>query len=144
MTDTHEHRCSQCATVWEHSEESNGRYRDHICPSCGFLELMVLKPGQPPMGAADYPQAVTNFLNVLSDSDATVRAAAALSLGHLRAEPGRAVSALAMTAIGDPHPTVKQTAADGLRRFGLETCRESAGCLWPAIASLFDNPRSSV
>ncbi len=93
------------------------------------------------MGAADYPQAVTNFLKVLTDSDATVRAAAALSLGYLHAEPSRAVSALAMTAIGDAHPTVKQTAADSLRRFGLETCRDSAGCLWPAIAAIFEEAR---
>jgi DNA-directed RNA polymerase subunit RPC12/RpoP len=144
MTGMHEHQCSRCGTAWEHGEESNGRYRDHICPSCGYLELMVLKPGAPPMGAADYPRAVANFLEVLSDSDLSARAAAAFSLGYLRAEPRRAVSALAMAAIGDPEPTVRQAAAEGLRHFGLETCREASGCLWPAIAAIFDERQSSA
>jgi HEAT repeat protein len=99
---------------------------------------MVLKPGQPPMGEADYPQAVANFLEVLSDPDESARAAAALSLGYLRAEPGRAVSGLALAAIGDRSPAVRQAATDGLRRFGRETCKEASDCLWPAIAGIFD------
>jgi len=136
MTGTHEHQCSRCKTAWQHSHDSKGRYRDHICQSCGYLELMVLKPGQPPMGAADYPQAVANFLTVLSDSDASARTAAAFSLGCLRAQPDRAVPALALAAISDPQPTVKQAAIDGLRRFGPETCKEASGCLWPAIAGI--------
>ena len=136
MMSTHEHKCSRCGTLWQHSHESKGRFRDHICQSCGYLELMVLKAGAPPMRTADYPQAVANFLDVLSDSDETARKAAAFSLGYLRAEPNRAVPGLALAAISDPHPTVRQAAADGLRRFDLETCREASGCLWPAIAPI--------
>ena len=90
----HEHKCSQCETAWQHSQESNGRFRDHICPSCGFLELMVFKPGAPPFGAADYPQVVANLLKALADSDKAARRAAAFSLGLLHAEPTRAVPAL--------------------------------------------------
>jgi DNA-directed RNA polymerase subunit RPC12/RpoP len=143
MTRTHEHHCSCCGAAWQHSEESNGRYRDHICPSCGYLELMVLKPGAPPMGVADYPQAVANFLKVLTDPDDSARAAAAFSLGHLRAEPNRAVPALALSAISDRHPTVRQAATDSLRRFGLETCQEASGCLWPTIAAIFDEQQTA-
>jgi DNA-directed RNA polymerase subunit RPC12/RpoP len=137
MTGTHEHKCSRCQTAWQHSQESNGRYRDHICPKCGFLELMVLKPGQPPIGPADYPQAVDNFLKVLRDSDDSARTSAALSLGYLRAQPDRAVPALATAAISDRHPIVRQAAAEALRGFGPEMCKEAAGCLWPAIAAIW-------
>jgi HEAT repeat protein len=143
MTHMHEHQCSRCGAVWQHSEESNGRFPDHICPACGYLELMVLKEGAPPMGEADYPQAVANFLKVLSDSNDSARAAAATSLGHLRAEPDRAVPALALAAISDRHSNVRQAAAESLRRFGAETCREASGCLWPTIAGIFDERRSS-
>ena len=136
MTDTHEHKCSRCGTLWQHSHDSKGRFRDHICHSCGYLELMVLKPGQPPMGAADYPQAVANFLGALSDSDEMARSAAAFSLGLLRVEPDRAVPGLALAAISDSQPTVRQAAVEGLRSFGPETCKESSGCLWPAIAGI--------
>jgi DNA-directed RNA polymerase subunit RPC12/RpoP len=137
MTGMHEHKCSRCGAAWEHSEESNGRFRDHICPSCGYLELMVCKPGQPPMAEADYPQAVANFFKVLSDSDGSARAAAAFSLGHLRVEPERAVPSLALAAISDSQPVVRQAAVDALRRFGFETCKEASGCLWPTLAGIF-------
>ncbi len=137
MSDAHEHHCSQCGAVFEHGHESNGRHRDHICPSCGYLELMVFKPGQPPMGEADYPRAVANFLKVLSDPDERSRAAAAFSLGCLRAEPARAIPGLALAAMSDSQASVRQAAADGLRRFGLETCRDASGCLWPSISAIF-------
>jgi HEAT repeat protein len=97
---------------------------------------MVLKPGQPPMGTADYPRAVANFLKALSDPDDSARAAAAFSLGYLGAEPDRTVPGLALAAICDRDPKVKQAAVDGLRRFGLTTCRDTSGCLWPAIAAI--------
>ena len=134
MTDSHEHQCSRCKTSWQHSEASNGRYRDHICPSCGFLELMVFKSQQPPMGPADYPQVVANLLKGLTDSDESVRRSAAFSLGDLRAVPERTVPALALAAICDLRTTVKQAALDGLRRFDRETCQEAAGSYWPLIA----------
>ena len=98
--------------------------------------MMVCKPGQPPMGEADYPRAVANFLKVLSDSDASSRAAAAFSLGHLKAEPERAVPGLALTAISDRDLTVRQAAVDALRRFGVETCKDASGCLWPMLAGI--------
>ena len=75
MADTHEHKCSQCGTAWQHGDESNERFREHICPSCGYLELMVFKSREAPMGAADLPRAVANFLKVLTDSDESARAA---------------------------------------------------------------------
>jgi HEAT repeat protein len=136
MTPIHEHQCSQCGTGWEHSQESHGRFRDHICPSCGFLELMVLKAGAAPFGAADYPQVVANLLKALADSDKTARRAAAFSLGVLHAEPGRAVPGLALAAICDLDSAVKQAALEGLRQFDVETCRESSGSLWPVLAGM--------
>ena len=138
MADTHGHKCSRCGTVWEHGDESNERFRDHICPACGYLELMVFKPDEPPMGAADYPRAVANFLKGLTDRDASARAAAASSLGFLQAEPNRAIPGLALAAIGDPNLTVRQAAADSLRRFGPEACREASDCLWPSISTFFE------
>jgi HEAT repeats len=137
---THEHHCSQCEAVWRHSDESNEQFREHICPACGYLELMVFKPGDPPMGPADLPRAVANFLKILSDRDDAARAAAAFSLGRLQAEPNRAIPALALAAIGDSQATVRQAAADGLRRFGPDICREAAGVLWPAISAVFAVP----
>jgi hypothetical protein len=136
MTSMHEHKCSQCKTAWEHSQESNGRFRDHICPSCGFLELMVFKAGAPPFGAADYPQVVANLLKALADSDKAARRAAAFSLGVLQAEPTRAVPALALAAICDLDSSVKVAAVEGLRHFESETCREASGSLWPVIAGM--------
>jgi hypothetical protein len=142
MSDTHEHQCSRCGNSWQHSQVSHERYRDHICPSCGYLELMVFKPGAPPMGAEDLPRAVTNFLKVLTDSDESARAAAACSLGYLQTEPDRAIPALALAAIGDRDASVRQAAADGLRRFGPARCEEAAGCLWPAIAAIFEERKT--
>ncbi len=136
MTGTHEHQCSRCKSVWQHSHDSKGRFRDHICQSCGYLELMVLKPGQPPLGPADYPQAVANFLTVLTDADASARAAAAFSLGHLKALPDRAIPALALAAISDSQPAVRQAAVESLRGFDPQTCQEASGCLWPALGGL--------
>jgi hypothetical protein len=133
---THQHLCSQCGAVWEHCHDSKGRNRDHICPQCGYLELMVFKPGAPPMGPADHPQAVANFVQVLTDPDESARRAAAFSLGSLRAEPDRAIPGLALAAIGDRQPSVRQAAVDALRRFDRETCREASGCLWPALTGL--------
>ena len=135
MGKIHQHVCSVCGTLWEHCHESYGRFRDHICESCGYLELMVYKPGDPPMGPADFPQAVVNFLNVLNDSDDSARTAAAFSLGRLGAEPDRAVPALAWTAIWDTHLAARQAAVEGLRRFGFETCRQTAGYLWTSIST---------
>jgi hypothetical protein len=136
MAGMHEHKCSQCGSVWQHSQESNERFRDHICQSCGFLELMVFRPHAPPLGPSDYPQAVGNLLKAMSDSDESVRRAAAFSLGHLRAEPHRAVPALALAAICDLRPAVKQAAVEGLRRFDREACREASGSFWPMISTL--------
>jgi HEAT repeat protein len=136
MASVHEHKCSQCGTVWQHSQESNGRFREHICQSCGFLELMVFKTSDPPLGASDYPQVVANLLKAMSDSDESVRRAAAYSLGHLRAEPDRAVPALALAAICDLRAGVKHSAVEGLRRFDRETCREASGSLWPVISGM--------
>ena len=137
MADTHEHKCSRCGTAWQHGDDSNEQFREHICPSCGYLELMVFKADSLPMNAADYPRAVSNFIKALSDSDGSARAAAACSLGHLQAEPARAIPALTLAAIGDREETVRQAAAEGLRQFGPEKCEEAAGCLWPAISSIF-------
>jgi len=136
MTSMHEHKCSQCEMAWQHNQESNGRFRDHICPSCGFLELMVFKAGAPPFGAADYPQVVANLLKALADSDKAARRAAAFSLGVLHAEPTRAVPALALAAICDLDSTVKVAAVEGLRHFDIETRREASGSLWPVIAGM--------
>jgi DNA-directed RNA polymerase subunit RPC12/RpoP len=126
MADTHEHKCSRCGTAWQHSDESNEQFREHICPSCGYLELMVFKPDALPMGAADRPRAVANFLKALTDSDESARAAAACSLGYLQAEPDRAIPALTLTAIGDRDASVRQ----------------AAGCLWPAIAAIFEERKT--
>jgi predicted nucleic acid-binding Zn-ribbon protein len=142
MADTHEHKCSQCGTAWQHGDESNEQFREHICPSCGYLELMVFKSDAPPMGAADYPRAVANFLKALTGSDESARAAAACSLGYLQAEPDRAIPALTLAAIGDGDASVRQAAADGLRRFGPEKCEEAAGCLWSAIAAIFEGRKT--
>jgi hypothetical protein len=136
MTRLHQHKCSQCGTTWQHDEHSNERFRDHICQSCGFLELMVFKAHEPPLGPSDFPRAVANLLKAISDSNESVRRAAAFSLGHLRAEPDRAVPALALAAVCDQRSAVKQAAIDGLRRFDRETCREASGSFWPMIASL--------
>ncbi len=134
MTGMHEHKCSQCGAVWQHSEEANGRFRDHICTSCGFLELLVFKGQQAPFGGSDYPRAVANLLKAMTDPDESVRRAAAFSLGHLRAEANRSVPALALAAICDLRPSVKQAAVEGLRRFDRETCREASGGYWPMIS----------
>lgn len=141
MAEMHEHQCSQCGSVWQHSHESIGRFRDHICQSCGFLELMVFKPQEPPFGVSDYSQAVANLLKAMSESDEAVRRAAAFSLGQLRAEPHRAVPALALAAICDLRSGVKQAAVEGLRRFDRETCREAVGSFWPMISGLL-SPQS--
>jgi HEAT repeat protein len=132
----HEHKCSQCGTIWQHTEESHSQFRHHICQSCGFLELMVFKPHAPPLGESDYPRLAANLLKAMTDSDESVRRAAAYSLGHLRVEADRAVPALALAAVCDLRSSVKQAAVEGLRRFDREICREAAGSFWPVISGM--------
>lgn len=33
----HKHRCFNCKTVWEHSEECGGSRWSHQCPKCGKI-----------------------------------------------------------------------------------------------------------
>src|SRR3954463_10569581 len=104
MTQTHRHKCSQGGAVWEHGHDSLEHFREHICQTCGYLELMVDNPGGPPFGPADYPQAVANFLKVLDSPDEAVRAAAAFSLRSLSSDPSTSCRRWRGWPTGTPAP----------------------------------------
>ena len=127
MTPMHQHRCSLCGTVWKHGHDSFECFPEHICRTCGFLELMVFMPDNAPMGPGDYPQAVANFLKVLDNPDESVRTAAAFSLGRLAAERYHVVPALVRKASEDSQPTVRKAAVEALGRFGVVLVSQSSG-----------------
>ncbi|HLN32239.1 MAG TPA: HEAT repeat domain-containing protein [Gemmataceae bacterium] len=135
MTGIHKHKCSLCGTVFQHGHESFEDFAAHICPACGYLELMVYKHGDPPMSQSETRKAAANFLRGLNDPDGSVRAAAAFSLGWLAVEPQRAVPVLAERASRDPHAAVRRAAVAGLGRFGAESCTAASALALPALTA---------
>src|SRR5271156_3930091 len=115
----HQHKCSLCAMVWQHSHDSFENFRDHICPACGYLELMVDKPGAPPMSESETRKAAGHFLGVGNHADSSVRTAAAFSLGALAVESQRAVPMLAERVARDRHPGVRRACVEALGQFGV-------------------------
>jgi predicted nucleic acid-binding Zn-ribbon protein len=131
----HQHKCSRCATMWEHGEEWDNSIPAHECPQCGAHQFRLHKLRGPTEARFDWPK----LLLALEDPTPFARSTAIFAIEAATAEAHLVVPKLAQLALQDSEPMVRLAAVEALWRFGPKAIEALS-----AIAAALQDKRAEV